>query len=71
MMTFKPDGKDDRYHPVCGPFHVHVCERCRVPVACFNGPGCDRGQIDGYCSQECYDRVTPEGSRAGQAVEGI
>lgn len=45
--------KDGKAKPTS---HTHQCSRCRAAWECGNEPGCDLGEVHGFCSQECYKR---------------
>lgn len=62
--------RDDKKDPTMGPYHIHFCEWCGVGMACYNGPKCDMGTVDGYCSQDCHDHRTVLWQvRVGQPTE--
>jgi hypothetical protein len=49
------------YFSLCdarGVPHTHICEWCRQPWQCHNGPGCDLDRVEGHCNQECHDHKT-------------
>jgi hypothetical protein len=62
-------GRDDRHSDSMGAYHVHKCEWCGCDIPCYNGPKCDMGVTQGYCSQDCYDRKRRKGGGEGTACD--